>query len=362
MVAGSSTVSCPAASVTTIEVRAGDGDDRVTNAGPLPVTMFGEDGSDALVGGPAGETFDGGPGDDAISGGGGDDLLIGGTGADALDGGDGVDTIGYEATWPVAVDLPTGLAGNPAFGDRDRVTGVENVLDGSEEGTVTGTAADNVLAGGEGDDYVDGGAGADRLDGGDGPDVVAARDAVLDAAVSCGPGVDLAIVDPGDPVVTGGPDRCEHVDDGHLGPRRGRVSVRPMRCSAGGGGAQLTLPAMDRSVPLRYVLGLTTGTGGRPAPTLAPASCAVQVDAVPAGGAKAVSAELTGDAVTVRQTSGRQITTALTVRRPACATGAAASAAVSKARRVRLRSKRGRGHWQVRGRFSTGAAEGTDWF
>ena len=81
----------------------------------------------------------------------------------------------------MAVDLPTGLAGNPAFGDGDRVTGVENVLDGSEEGTVTGTAADNALAGGEGDDYVDGGPGADRLDGGDGPDVVAARDAVVDA-------------------------------------------------------------------------------------------------------------------------------------------------------------------------------------
>jgi hypothetical protein len=361
VVAGSSTVSCPAASITTIEVRAGDGDDRVTNAGPLPVAMFGEDGSDVLGGGPAGETLDGGPGDDAISGGGGDDLLTGGTGADGLDGGEGLDTISYEATWPVAVDLPSGLAGNPTFGDGDRVEGVENVLDGSEEGTVTGTAAANVLAGGAGDDYVDGGPGADRLDGGDGPDVVAARDAVVDAAVTCGPGVDLAIVDPGDPVVTSGPDRCEQVDDGRLAPRRGRVSVRPMRCSAGDGGAQLTLPAMSRPVPLRYVLGLTTGTGGRPAPTLAPASCAVQVDAVPAGGAKAVSAELTGDAVTVRQTSTRQITTALTVRRPACAEGAAASAAGSKARRVRLRSKRGRGHWQVRGRFSTGAAEGTEW-
>ena len=169
VVAGSSTVSCPAASITTIEVRAGDGDDRVTNAGPLPVAMFGEDGSDVLEGGPAGETLDGGPGDDAISGGGGDDLLTGGTGADGLDGGEGLDTITYEADWPVAVDLPSGLAGNPAFGDGDRVAGVENVLDGSEEGTVTGTAADNVLAGGAGDDYVDGGPGADRLDGGDGP-------------------------------------------------------------------------------------------------------------------------------------------------------------------------------------------------
>ena len=260
----------------------------------------------------------------------------------------------------MAVDLPTGLAGNAAFGDDDRVTGVENVLDGSEPGTLTGTAADNALTGGGGDDYVDGGVGADRLDGGDGPDVVAARDGMVDTAVSCGPGVDLAIVDPGDPVVRTGPDACEGVDDGRLAPRRGRVSVRPRRCAAGGD-AQLTLPAMSRSVPLRYVLGLTTGTGSRPAPVLAPAACALQVDAVPASGARAVSAELTGDAVTVRQTSGRQITTALTVRRPTCAAGLAASAAGSKARRVRLHSKRGRGHWQVLGLFSTGAAEGTDW-
>ena len=361
VVAGSSAVSCPAAGITTIEVRAGDGDDRVTNGGALPVTMFGEDGSDVLGGGPAGEALDGGPGDDTISGGGGDDLLTGGTGADGLDGGEGLDTISYEADWPVAVDLPTGLAGNSSFGDDDRVAGVENVLDGQEEGTVTGTAVDNALAGGGGQDYVDGGRGTDRLAGGDGPDVVAARDAAVDAPVSCGPGTDLAIVDPGDTVVTDGPDRCEQVDDGRQAPRRGRVSVRPRRCSSGGGEAQLTLPAMTRSVPLRYVLGLLTGLGSRRAPSLEPFACAVQLDAVPAIGARVASAELTGAAVTVRQTSGSRITTALTVRRPACSTGAVARAAGNTSRRVRLRSKKGRGNWKVRGKFSTGAAEGTDW-
>ena len=179
--------------------------------------------------------------------------------------------------------------------------------------------------------------------------------------MSCGPGVDLAIVDPGDPVVRDGPDRCEQVDDGRQTPQRGRVSVRPRRCSSGGGEAQLTLPAMNRSVPLRYALGLLTGTASRRAPSLEPFTCAVQVDAVPAAGAPVASAELTGAAVTVRQTSGRSITTALTVRRPACSTGAAARSAGNKERRVRLRSKKGRGRWKVRGRFSTGAAEGTDW-
>src|SRR3954454_16960364 len=117
LVAGSSTVSCPAAGIRTIEVHAADGDDRVTNAGTLPVAMFGEDGSDVLQGGPTGETLDGGPGDDAISGAGGDDLLIGGTGADDIDGVEGLDTIGYEATWPVAVDLSTVVVAIQAFGD-----------------------------------------------------------------------------------------------------------------------------------------------------------------------------------------------------------------------------------------------------
>ena len=226
MVAGSSAVSCPAAGITTIEVRAGDGDDRVTNGGALPVTMFGEDGSDVLGGGPAGEALDGGPGDDTISGGGGDDLLTGGTGADGLDGGEGLDTISYEADWPVAVDLPTGLAGNSAFGDDDRVAGIENVLDGQEEGTVTGTAVDNALAGGGGQDYVDGGRGTDRLAGGDGADVVAARDAAVDAPVSCGPGTDLAIVDPGD---TGRDGRARPLRAGRRRPAgpAARPRVRP---------------------------------------------------------------------------------------------------------------------------------------
>jgi hypothetical protein len=360
--AGSATVSCPTATIRAVEVRTGDGDDRVTNAGSLPATVFGEDGSDALGGGPAGDALDGGPGDDVIAGGAGNDLLTGGIGADGIDGGEGLDAITYEAAWPVAVDLPAGVGGNPAFGDGDRLASIENVLDGQEQGTLTGTAADNALTGGGGEDYVDGGLGTDRLAGGEGPDVVAARDSMADAPVSCGPGVDLAIVDPTDPVVTSGPDSCEQIDDGRQAPRRGRVSVRPRGCPAAGGGeAQLTLPAMTRAVPLRYVLGLPTGLGGRPAPSLEPLACGVQVDAVPASGARAASADLTGDAVTVRQTSGRRITTALTVRRPVCATGATAMAAGSRARRVRLRSKRGRGRWEVRGRFSTGAAEGTDW-
>jgi hypothetical protein len=38
-----------------------------------------------------------------------------------------------------------------------------------------------------------------------------------------------------------------------------------------------------------------------------------------------------------------------------------ATAAGSKSRRVRLRSKKERGRWKILGKFSTGAAEGTDW-
>ena len=48
------------------------------------------------------------------------------------------------------------------------------------------------------------------------------------------------------------------------------------------------------------------------------------------------------------------------LRRPACSTGAVATAAGSKSRRVRLRSKKGRGRWKVRG-TSRPATQRTDW-
>ena len=149
----------------------GEGADRLTGAG----TLSGGPGNDVLTGvdfSPCskgdycGETLIGGPGDDVLHGGGGNDALIGDAGNDLLDGGPGGDTASYAATTSaVQVDLAAGTA-DGAGGERDRLTGVENVIGGAGDDRLLGDDAPNLLVGGAGDDRVDGRGGNDRL----GPD------------------------------------------------------------------------------------------------------------------------------------------------------------------------------------------------
>jgi hypothetical protein len=328
------TASCPAVGVTALDLAGGDADDELANATAVPAR---------------------------VDGGEGDDLLQSGRAADVLVGGPGRDAVTYVARWSVTVDLSTGTGGNALFGDRDRLVGLENVAGGDQEGTVDGTTGPNDLAGGGGEDYVDGGRGSDRLTGGDGPDVVAARDAAGDEPVSCGPGIDLAIVDRADRVARSGADRCEQVDDGRqTAPRPGRVYVQPQRCAGRGEDVELGLPAMERSVPLRYAVGLLTGYAGRPAPWLAARGCRVRLTATPGRGRRPASVDVSGDAAAVSQTAGRAVTTTLRIQRPPCASGAGTRGA-DRTRRVRMRAQRGRGRWRAQGRFSIAAAQGTDW-
>jgi hypothetical protein len=353
-----STVSCPVGPIAVLDVHAGDGDDRIVNLSSLGGTIRGDGGSDVLIGGTAAETFEGGPDDDVVQAGDGNDRLTGGPGSDELDGGRGRDVIAYAARWAVTIDLSDGVGGNAAFGDADRLVRLENVAGTAQQGTVTGTAADNVLGGGDDEDYVDGRRGSDRLDGGTGPDVLAARDGTTGEPVSCGPGIDLAITDPGDRVVRRGVNRCERVDDGPTAARPGLVNVRPQQCGASG--PQMVLPAMHREVPLRYAIALPVGFGHRAAPSLHPSRCGVRLDAVAAEGRSVASADVSGDPLTVRQTTGRRTTTVLSVERPTCAVGAQ-RAAYERPRQVRVRSRRGPGRWEVRGSWVTASAEGTDW-
>ena len=78
-------------------------------------------------------------------------------------------------------------------------------------------------------------------------------------------------------------------------------------------------------------------------------------------GAGVASADVSGGAATVDQTSGRTVTTELTVKRPACSAQARFQVAQIRDRRVRINSRRRRGRWKVRGEFSIGASFGTDW-
>jgi Ca2+-binding RTX toxin-like protein len=321
--------------------------------------------SDSVGGGPSADILDGGPGNDAIVGLAGDDAENGGTGADTLRGGPGADQlvggpdrdlVSYAGEPGATVRLDRGTGRTARRGDRDRIAEVEDVLGGSQGDTLTGSSGANSVDGTAGHDYVDGGRGVDRLAGGPSADVVASRDGTRDQPVSCGPGQDLAIVDRKDRVVRRGANRCEQVDDGsRTKPTPGRVYVQPQRCAG-----ELGLPAMHRLVPLRYSLLLASGYRRRSAPTLDTSDCTVRMTATPGQGASA-SADVSGGAVTVDQSSGRRVATTLTVKRPACGGGGRSVAARARESRARVNTRRRRGRWRVRGRFSIGASFGTDW-
>jgi hypothetical protein len=234
------------------------------------------------------------------------------------------------------------------------------VLGGAGDDTLNGGRGEDTLLAGAGEDYVDGRRGIDRIDAGSGADVVVARDGAHDELVSCGPAEDLAIVDRADRVAQLGRTRCERVDDGtDKTPKPGWVYLHPRHCE--GGGSELGLPAMHRLVPLRYAVLLPSGSGPRAAPTLDSTDCPVRLRATPGRG-RSVFADLSGAAVTVGQSTGRLVTTTLTVERPSCAARRMSPAAVAREPRLRVKTDRRRGRWRVKGRFSIGAAFGTDWF
>ena len=62
-----SQVTCPRATVSSVVVNLGGGDDTVHALGDIPTTLSGGDGADQITGGNALDTLDGGNGDDAFS-------------------------------------------------------------------------------------------------------------------------------------------------------------------------------------------------------------------------------------------------------------------------------------------------------
>jgi Ca2+-binding RTX toxin-like protein len=87
---------CQAPLVSSFEVNAGEGDDRVSIAKEIsvPVTMRGGHGDDVLIGGGDRDRLVGGTGEDRLIGRGGDDWLFGGPGNDRLSGQRGNDICG----------------------------------------------------------------------------------------------------------------------------------------------------------------------------------------------------------------------------------------------------------------------------
>ena len=214
------TVVCVRSGVTpysAVDVRAGDGDDRVSAS--TPANLFGEagadvleatagagldggDGDDTLTGSPAKESLAGGAGADRLAGGAGEDTLNGDrpaadgaadvTGDDVLDGGEGVDLLNLPRTHDVTVDLSAGTAGGP--GERDTITGLERVWTGDGDDRVIGGEGPDQVSTGPGDDAVDGRGGNDVIDGGSGTNALdggAGDDLLRFTARSCGPGTDV---------------------------------------------------------------------------------------------------------------------------------------------------------------------------
>jgi Ca2+-binding RTX toxin-like protein len=153
--------------------------------------MAGGTAANGLSGGGGNDTLTGGAGNDSLDGGAGDDTLLADGGADTLTGGDGRDLADYSSrTEPLSISLDN-YAQDGAAAEGDNVkSDVEDVLGGSGDDGLTGSAVANVLNGGAGNDTIDGGAGDDSLLGDPGNDrlVGGAGDDVFDG----GDGIDSA--------------------------------------------------------------------------------------------------------------------------------------------------------------------------
>lgn len=168
-------------------IHGGRGSDKV-DGGVDRDLVRGDNGNDIVRGGPGNrDEVDGGPGDDDVAGGRGTfDAVSGGVGDDRIDGGPGVhDIASYRGVGgPVAVDLGSGIV---AGAEEERLVGIEDVLGGSAEDTLTGSAStSNRLDGGPGDDRLLGTRRSDQAFGGPGSDRCIGSFAIEE---SCGPAI-----------------------------------------------------------------------------------------------------------------------------------------------------------------------------
>lgn len=160
-----------------------DGNDTFTNLSDRASSMYGQLGSDTLIGGSGDDNLVGGPGSDTIQGLGGDDRIVGANGNDFLEGGDGDDRIfGTAGTNTIyggnGDDTIYGSEDiDEIFGeggaDKIYALGGDDIIHTGGGGVVGGSFAQGDVAMGHGgDDQFFGGSGLDIFYGGDGDDVV----------------------------------------------------------------------------------------------------------------------------------------------------------------------------------------------
>jgi len=125
--------------------------------------VLGGVGSDTISGSLSDNDLDGGLGNDSLSGGSGNDSISGGLGNDTLLGGAGLDAADFTSS---LVNLNVNLTTGKASGEgTDMLAEIENILAGTGNDTLQGSAAANNLSGGAGRDTLGGGDGNDTLSG-----------------------------------------------------------------------------------------------------------------------------------------------------------------------------------------------------
>ncbi|MEL6346281.1 MAG: MopE-related protein, partial [Myxococcota bacterium] len=171
---------------TSVVVYLGDGDDDFSAAdADLSVEVYGDGGSDMLIGGMAA---------DMLYGGANNDVLSGMEGADVLDGGKGRDDLSGDA----GADILRGA------------NGTDTLSGGDGNDRLNGGNGNDALNGGNGNDTLYGGPGSDTLDGDSGDDNLYGH-----WARSCGTTDDTIDDDEGDNFISAYPDMCDVDADGY---------------------------------------------------------------------------------------------------------------------------------------------------
>lgn len=169
----------------TVTVGAGANDGETSEADSVAADVeiiTGGTGDDTITGGAGNETLNGGAGDDTLTGGAGNDIFNGGDGDDTLvagalttdgadiyNGGAGIDVVSYAARSIGVTASIDGVANDGETGadELDNVKAdIEDLIGGSDDDILTGSALANTLTGGAGDDVLNGLAGNDTFDEG----------------------------------------------------------------------------------------------------------------------------------------------------------------------------------------------------
>ena len=160
-------------------------------------------GIENVTGGGSGDVIGGNAGANALSGGGGNDRILADGGNDAISGGGGNDTFDLSATTADAT-VTSNSASSAEIGT-DSLSGIENLISGQGNDTITFAGGVNIVDGQGGNDTIATGAGADTLIGGAGNDTMTGGAAADTYVFDAGFGADQIVGF--DALAAGGQDR-----------------------------------------------------------------------------------------------------------------------------------------------------------